>query len=663
MCGIVGIYNPLHGLSPETDLLEHMLTLIHHRGPDETGLYLDDYVGMGSARLSIVDLVTGQQPLSNEDGTLWIVFNGEIFNYVELMSELKSRGHIFRSSSDTEVIIHLYEEFGVDALPKLNGQFAFAIWDARRQELLLARDRVGICPLFYTQTASALIFASEIKALLLHPDVTAQIDTTALDQIFTCWTALAPRTIFRDIVELPPGHYLQASPSGCAVHPYWQLDFSREETKPLSVEDALAEFEALLSDAVRLRLRADVPVAAYLSGGLDSSTTAELILRTTHSDLNTFSIGFTDPDFDETRYQNQAAAFLGTKHFHMTCTPADIGMIFPEVIWHTEIPILRTSPAPMHLLSHFVRQNHLKVIVTGEGADEVLGGYAIFKEALIRRFCAHQPGSRIRPLMFSQLYSWIPQFHDLSPNTLNNFFGQETADLSNPLYSHMPRWHTTARLKQFFSDETQQQIGKYRFEADVRAQLPPEFTTWSPLAQTQFLETSIFMSHYLLSSQGDRMTMANSVEGRYPFLDHRVIEFCAKLPPAFKIRGLKEKYLLKRMMQKRLPEAIIHRPKQPYRAPIRESFIGENSPEYVRDLLSETAVESAGLFSKEAVNRLVNKVNSGHPLSETDGMALVGILSTQLVHETFIRQFKACADVPVQPVSHVVTPNYHYARI
>ena len=481
MCGIVGVFNPEGRALVEVPLLEHMLTLIRHRGPDETGIYYDDFIGMGSVRLSIVDLATGQQPLSNEDGTIWIVFNGEIFNYVELMAELKSCGHVFRTTCDTEVIVHLYEEFGVRCLDKLNGQFVFAIWDMGKHELFLARDRVGIRRLFYTRAGVDLVFGSEIKLILLHPDVVPHLDPIALDQIFTFWTTLTPRTAFRDIYELPPGHYMVANTRGIEIHQYWCLDFSSEGTPPFSsIEDAIEEFEALLRDAVRLRLRADVPVAAYLSGGLDSSTTTELILRNTNSDLRTFSIGFTDPQFDETMYQEQMAQFLGTQHTSIKCSQADIGSAFLDIIWHTEIPILRSAPVPMYLLSRLVRQNNIKVVVTGEGADEVLGGYDIFKEALVRRFYGRRPDSQIRLLLFNRLYPWMSQFQQSSSFALQNFFGQGATDLSNPLYSHIPRWRNTARIKQFFTKALRQEIGNYDFEADIFSRLAPGFCCGRP---------------------------------------------------------------------------------------------------------------------------------------------------------------------------------------
>ncbi|MSR64383.1 MAG: asparagine synthase (glutamine-hydrolyzing) [Verrucomicrobiae bacterium] len=400
MCGIAGIVNLAAGAPPDERQLRQMLAMIRHRGPDEFGIYLDDAVGLGNARLSIIDLSGGQQPIANEDGTLWIVFNGEIFNYVELRPELEAKGHRFATHSDTEVLLHLYEEYGPKCLERLNGQFAFAVWNTRDQSLFLARDRLGVRPLFYTRTGGRLIFGSEIKAILSDPGVRAEIDPVTLEQVFTFWSPLSPRTIFKDIVELPPGHWLLAKRGEVTVNRYWQMSFAEV---PAS-RDYLEEFESLLVDAAKIRLRADVPVGAYLSGGLDSSTIAAIIRNFTSNRLDTFSITFSDADFDESSYQQQMAKFLGTDHQVVHATHEDIGRIFPDVIWHAEVPLTRTAPAPMFLLSKLVQDRGYKVVLTGEGADEFLAGYDIFKEAKVRRFWAGQPESKWRSRLFQRLY-------------------------------------------------------------------------------------------------------------------------------------------------------------------------------------------------------------------------------------------------------------------
>jgi len=635
MCGVVGILDLAGGPPVEQGAIRQMLAMIRHRGPDQFGVFLDGAFGMGSARLSIIDLSTGQQPIANEDQSLWIMFNGEIFNHTELRRELEDRGHHFATTCDTETVVHAYEEYGPDCLSRFNGQFAIAIWNTRDRSLFIARDRLGVRPLFYTVAGGALVFGSEIKAILADPRVAAAIDPVSLDQVFTYWSPLSPRTAFRGIVELPPGHFMRVRAGRISVEPYWELQFHPAD-RARSRQDYLDEFRSLLIDATLLRLRADVPVGAYLSGGLDSSTVASIIRNGTSNHLDTFSISFSDPAFDESGYQRQMARFLGTEHQVVYATDEDIGRIFPEVIWHTETPVMRTSPAPMFLLSRLVREHRFKVVLTGEGADEFLAGYDLFKEAKVRRFWAGLPESKLRPGLFRKIYPWLEGYADANEAYLAAFFGLGLTGTGAPDYSHSLRWRTTSRAKRFFSADLQQAV---RAAPEEAPRLPAGSEAWDPLQRAQYLEISIFMSQYLLSSQGDRMGMANSVEGRFPFLDHRLVEFCSRLPPALKLRGLTEKYLLKQVAREWLPADICDRPKQPFRAPIHRSFFNSGRLEYVRELLSPGAIASAGLFNPAAVSRLTAKLDSGTPLGETDDMALAGILSSQLVVEQFITRF------------------------
>jgi asparagine synthase (glutamine-hydrolysing) len=621
--------------------------MIRHRGPDQFGIYLGGTIGLGSARLSIIDLTTGQQPISNEDGTLWIVFNGEIFNYVELRPELEARGHRFTTTSDTEVLLHAYEEFGPECLKCLNGQFAFAIWNARDQTLFLARDRLGVRPLFYTLHSGDLIFGSEIKAILADRRVRAEINPVVLEQVFTFWGPLTPRTIFRDIQELPPGHFMLAGKGKVAIESYWQPDFPAAATAltQRSAEDYLAEFSALLLDAVRIRLRADVPVGAYLSGGLDSSIIASVIRNFAKNRLDTFSIAFSDANFDESVFQRRMAGFLDTEHQVVHATHADIARVFPEVVWHTEVPLMRTSPAPMFMLSKLVRDSGFKVALTGEGADEFLAGYDIFKEAKIRRFWAQEPDSKFRFRLLQKLYPDITSLSQNNPDFLAAFFREDLENTDRPDYSHAVRWRNNRRTCRFFSEETRRAAAQDVAQT-LEAQLHPSFRQWSPLAQAQYLEIKIFLSQYLLSSQGDRMTMAHAVEGRYPFLDYRVVECCNQLPDCLKLRALTEKHLLKQLGRKWLPSEIWQRPKRPYRAPIQRAFLGDHAPEYVREVLSVERLKESGLFNHTAVSQLAAKAEQSQSLGETDEMALVGIISTQLLHNQFIAHFK-----PAEPLS------------
>ncbi len=638
MCGIVGILNLAANPPVEEATIRQMLAMIRHRGPDQFGIFLDEHVALGNARLSIIDLSHGQQPISNEDKTLWIVFNGEIFNHTELRVELQARGHQFATNCDTETVIHAYEEYGPDCLSHFNGQFVIAIWNTRDRSLFIARDRLGVRPLFYTVSEGALIFGSEIKAILADSRVKAEIDPVALDQIFTYWSTLSPRTTFRGIVDLPPGNFMMVRDGRIDVKPYWELDFQAAESAPIrDKREYLEEFRSLLIDATQLRLRADVPVGAYLSGGLDSSTIAAIIRKYTNNHLDTFSISFSDPNFDESEYQKQMARFLGTDHQVVYATHEDIGRIFPEVIWHTETPIMRASPAPMFLLSKLVRDKQFKVVLTGEGADEILAGYDIFKEAKVRRFWAQRPDSKLRPGMFKKIYPWISGLADGNASYLAAFFGMGLTDTDTKDYSHSIRWRTTNRTKRFFSGETLQAIKS----AEGQDPFYPEgYDRWDPLHRAEYLEIKIFLSQYLLSSQSDRVAMAHSVEGRFPFLDYRVVEFSNRLPPTLKLRGLTEKYLLKEVSREWLPADICDRPKQPFRAPIHRSFFNESRLDYVQDLLSPAAIASTGIFNPAAVSNLTAKLDRGVSIGETDDMALVGILSTQLVARQFVSNFE-----------------------
>jgi asparagine synthase (glutamine-hydrolysing) len=577
--------------------------------------------------------------MHNEDQSLWITFNGEIFNYVELMADLKQRGHVFGSRCDTEVILHAYEEYGEDCVRHFNGQWSFAIWDVRNRKLFASRDRLGVRPFFYTQCGDQFVFASEIKAIFEHPEVPRQIDPHSLGQLFTLWTTIPPRTMFRGVQELPPGHSLTLSDGRLQTTKYWSPDY-HVDSQPKSEGEYAEQLLELLVDATRLRLRSDVPVGAYLSGGLDSSLTSALVRRFTDSSLTTYSVAFDDPEFDESRFQADVTRQLGGRHQSYRCSYADIGSVFPSVVWHAEKPMLRTAPAPLFLLSRLVHGDDCKVVVTGEGADEVLGGYDIFKEAKIRRFWARQPGSKFRPLLLNRLYPYLPALRAQSDAYRQAFFHVREEDRTDPLFSHLPRWDTASRLQLFFSDSVREALGGNDACDEVRSLLPGEFEQWDPFCQAQFLEKSYLLPGYILSSQGDRMGMAHGVEGRFPFLDYRLVEFASKLPPGLKMRGLNEKYLLKRVAEEFVPKSVLNRSKQPYRAPDSKSFFGDAANplqfDYVEELLSPDRVRRDGLFQPEAVEGLVKKLRRGAASGTRDNMALVGILSTQLLVDQLI---------------------------
>ncbi|MFO8002207.1 MAG: asparagine synthase (glutamine-hydrolyzing) [Marinilabilia sp.] len=642
MCGIAGFTGGMKEKGRAEHILNSMLTRIRSRGPDEAGIFIADGAGLGSVRLSILDLSTGQQPLCDDTGRYWIAFNGEIFNYRELRTDLEKQGCRFLTHSDTEVLLLAYREYGVDCLQMLNGQFAFAIWDTLRKSLFLARDRVGIRPLFYTLHEGRLIFGSEIKALFEFPEVPRALDHEALAQVFTFWTTLSPRTSFEGIKELSPGHYLYFEDGSVTLKRYWSQTFPRNgEAFHGSFGEAGEMLDYLLKDAVRLRLRSDVPVGAYLSGGLDSSVIAQLIQENSPEGLlETFSIGFSEQSFDEGDFQNIMAGLLGTRHHRTQCNVHDIASYFPKTVWHAEMPLLRTAPVPMLMLSELVHKFNFKVVMTGEGADEMLGGYNIFKEMMIRRFWARQPQSKLRPLLLKRLYPYLAGLQSMSPAALRLFFGYRLSDVNSVFYSHLLRWNNTAKIRKLMQPGASEGTSLDRLETE----LAPVLSDWSPLAKAQFLETNIFMSGYLLSSQGDRMAMGNSVEGRYPFLDHRVMEFCNSLPDDFKLSGLKEKVLLKHSFKDRLPAAVVNRSKQAYRAPLSAPFTGDDAPGWVQEMLSPEVSRAAGVFDEKAVTLLRSRLKKGTSASEVDQMGLVAVLSTHLLWQQFVSDFR-----PLQP--------------
>ena len=636
MCGIAGSIH-LCGGSASKVLLKQMIEAIRFRGPDDTGSYHAGPVGLAHARLSIIDPAGGHQPMSIAKNSLWITFNGEIFNYLELRNDLMAKGHQFESNSDTEVLLHLYQEEGESCVERLNGQWAFAIWDSHKQKLFLSRDRFGVRPLFYTQTGDSLLFASEIKALLACPEVDSSIDLIGLNQIFSFWVPLPPRTSFRGIKQLPPGHSMVIQNGRITQFPYWRLELAPQSISEDSNNKRLAdELLALLHDATQIRLRADVPVGAYLSGGIDSTVIAALCKNHVGDRLRTFSIAFDDTEFDERSYQYEARSFLQTSHREIRCYPQDIARVFPQVIRHTEQPVLRTAPAPMYMLSKLVHDAGFRVVLSGEGADEIFGGYDIFKETKIRQFWGRAQNSSWRPLLLKRLYPYLGNVQRQSVDYLKHFFHVTHKDLEHPFFSHLPRWDLTAKSKLFFCQGIQDEFARYDPLEDLKQKLPEAFNSWPPFVKAEYLEAQYLLPGYILSSQGDRMAMAHAVEGRYPFLDHRVVAFSSKLPTNLKMKVLDQKHLLKQAVKGLIPESIRTRHKQPYRAPEGKSFfISRNS--YMEDVLSPSRIAQDGIFNPRPTEALVKKFRSGQETSTKDNMALIGILSTTLFITQFVR--------------------------
>jgi len=637
MCGIAGIFAPPGQKPPGRDELEAMIGTLRHRGPDGFGYFVAEGIGLAHARLSIIDLTTGDQPIRNEDGTVWVVFNGEIFNYVELRAELEARGHRFYTTSDTEVIVHLYEDFGERFVDHLNGQFAIALWDARSRQLVLARDRVGIRPVFYSWSGGRLLFGSEVKAILAEGSLEPRLDAQGLIETFSYWSPLEGRSAFESVHALPPGHVMVVDGSGSRISCYWDWEFDEVGSARDFTASDVEELRALLEDAVRLQLRADVPVGAYLSGGLDSSAITSMAHRITRSPVRAFSLTFEDAEFDESEFQRAMGEVLQVDRSEQRCSRADIAEAFPTAINHIEAPIVRTAPVPLMLLSRQVREAGYKVVLTGEGADEVFAGYDLFREAKIRRWLARNPGSAWRGRLLERLYPYLAHSPTRGRAFTQRFFSEGLGDTHSAAFAHLPRIRATQRALQFLAPDLRQQAEAFDAGAALEAAFPAVARHWPALGRDQYVEAHTLMSGYLLCSQGDRVAMANSVEGRFPFLDHRVIEMACRLPPSAKLFGIREKHVLKQAVAPYVPEAIRARIKQPYRAPDSQSFFQDGRPHaVVEEALATERLKDAGYFHPEAVRRLIEKCRTGRAIGFGDNMAFIGILSTMLVHNRFI---------------------------
>jgi asparagine synthase (glutamine-hydrolysing) len=641
MCGIAGIAQRAPtGVS--LDSLARMAAAIRHRGPDGYGFFASAQVGFAHTRLSIIDLAGGAQPMATDDGQLVVTYNGEIYNYRELAVDLRARGRHFRTSSDTEVLLHAYAEWGTDMLRRLNGQFAFALWDNRTRSLLLARDRFGVRPLFLAQVGTSLCFASETKALFASGQVEPRPDPAGLDEVFTFWGARPPRTPFLGVESLEPGCYATWRDGRLQRARYYELDYPEGH---IESPDAIATLDGLMRSGVDLRMRADVPVGGYLSGGLDSSITCALAAGASPHQLRTFSIAFEDPQFDESGFQRSVAGLLGSRHAVELIGSRQIAGAFREAVVHAETPLLRTAPIPMFLLARLTRERGITVVLTGEGADELFLGYDLFKEVAVRLFCLRQPGSKWRPRLFDRLYPYLA-----GPSRGGEFWRKSFLDAGapgDPLFSHLPRFLLTSRIKDFYGPRLAETTSRADPLQKLRDELPERFGSWSPLNRAAYLEMVTLLSPYLLSSQGDRMAMAHGVEGRYPFLDHRLFEFTASLPTGSRLRGLREKDILRRWAAPLVPAPVLQRPKQPYQAPDAPAFFAPDAPGYVSDLLAEGPIRDNGYFDPRAVSGLVRRCRTGAATGFRENQALVGILSTQLWHQAFFDHPRRVEPLPL----------------
>lgn len=657
MCGIFGVRLQSSDEHEPGSYLARMAGQLRHRGPDQTGGLVDlpHGLAMGASRLSIIDVAGGRQPIQNEDGRVSAVFNGEIFDHQEHILSLSRKGHRFRTRCDSEVIVHAYEEYGPDFIQHVNGQFAIALWDRDREQLWLFRDRFGICPLFYAWDPKGnFIFASEAKAIFATGLVTPRLDPRGVDQIFSFWTNVPGATCFEGVHEVRAAHSLKVDGAGGSEErSYWSLAdaaLARAEAPVADREATLDRVAEELGRSVRRRLVADVPVGVYLSGGIDSSVLTYLAHQEIGSDVRTFSVEFEDPLFDESEAQAELRRFLDLRnHASVRIRYRDIGDHFPAVVYHAERVLFRTAPIPLYLLSRQVNRHGMKVILSGEGSDEIFWGYPLFKEAKVRRFWRKNPQSRSRPRLLERIFPFMPQYSRRYVHLLIDSY-RRSLDFSGPLDTHRTRFTSCAHQKKFYSRDLHARLNGYNALEDLETSLREDLEKVNYLQSAQLIEQATLLTGYLLCSQGDRMSMAHSVEARFPYLDHEFAAYLFALPDDFKLFGLKDKWALRKSFAGRLPDSVVNRPKHPYQAPDVKGFLYEygTEAEYLGELLSPEQLEATGFFDPKVVAQFLQKLRtvSAERFSTQDNMALVQLLSTQLLSLQFERRFRGGAGSP-----------------
>jgi asparagine synthase (glutamine-hydrolysing) len=643
MCGIAGIIAPISAHEAR-DRLATMLAQIAYRGPDECTGAVGNGFAIGTARLSIVDLVTGTQPAISDDGKIFVVFNGEIFNYRELRASLAGKGHVFRSNSEVEVLLHLYQQYGPGMPAMLNGQFAVAILDAGTDTVQLFRDPFGIRPLFWWSDGRSIIFGSEVKALLANHEVSVAIDARGLVQTLRFWTVVGERTMFGGIKQVPPGHVLSWRRGQASLERYWDWPFS-SSVEPLRLKSDAEYYEAFhdaFGQSVKRQTMADVEVGAYISGGIDSS----VIVRHLHKlddklPLSTFSVVFDDPDYDESHAQQAVVQHYRTHHRVARIGTADIAEDFPTAVMHAETALFRSAPVPMYRLSKEVRAAGIKVVMSGEGADEILLGYDLFRETKIRRFWARQPASRCRPQLLRRLYDYLPQYKNARYfNLMLDFYRPTLMQLDDPHYAMAVRWSNGKALESCFSQEVQDAARSCDPTNDLDLWLPLGYAGADDVERAQAIEAMTLLGNYLLSSQGDRMALANGVETRYPYLDLDFVRFAARLPRGLKLRGLKDKFILRQTYAGEIPEAVRNRKKFAYQAPEKKSFFpGGVLVEWAADLLRPERIAADGIFDPTYVEQycLAPPARDVGRQSFRNNMLFMIVLSTTLLIDRFVR--------------------------
>ena len=624
MCGITGFVRADKAqVAGTADLIDRMCQAIFHRGPDDHGVMIKNGAVLGMRRLSIIDLVSGHQPISGEDGSVTIVFNGEIYNFRELYSLLRSHGHTFQTHSDTEAIVHAYEEFGPSGVDYLRGMFAFAIWDDRQQRLFIARDRAGKKPLYYTLTdQGTFVFGSELKSLLVHPEVKREIDWAALDAYLTLGYVPDPQCIFQGIYKLPPGHHLTFSEGRVTVEKYWDFHFSPDPS--MTRDECIDGLRELLDDAVRLRLVSDVPLGAFLSGGIDSSTIVGLMARHMDQPVKTFSIGFHEDSYNELKYARLTAKKFGTDHHEFFVTP-EICDVVDELVWHFDEPFADPSAIPTYMVSKLARE-HVKVVLSGDGGDELFAGYTRYVIDRKRRGFSLLPRV-IREGVMQRLSAKLPH-GTLGRNYLHNV----ALDAVNRYLDSVSVFTGLNKQLLYTSDFKKQLATDGGVLSEFRA-YAAKVNTGDPLDQLLHIDSKTYLPGDILTKV-DRMSMAVSLEARVPLLDHKLIEFVMRIPASMKMSGLETKYILKQAVEDLVPQEIVNRPKQGFGMPIQQ-WINVQLRERIRDTLQGLRARQRDYVNPHYVDVLLEEHERGR---RDHSKAMWGLFMLELWHRTFVDQ-------------------------
>lgn len=590
MCGFAGLIDTRGERRIDEEVLKRMTGTLTHRGPDSSGYFVDHNICLGFRRLSIIDLTGGDQPIFNEDGSVVLMCNGEIYNYLELKHQLLEKGHVFRTASDVEVLLHLYEEKGVGLLDQLNGQFAFVIYDIKENRLLLARDQFGVNPLYYTFVDGCLVFASEIKAILEHPQVTRKVDLTGLDQIFSFPGLVSPRTAFSNIESLPGGHYLIVQDGVVTKREYWDLDYPNHGDLDYQFSESyyVEKLTELFTRSVRYRLQSDVPVGFYLSGGLDSSMIGAMIRRVSpNTTRHSFSIGFTEKAISEAKYQQLMARHVASSHHEIIFGWSEILERLPAMIYHCECPVKETYNTCSMALSRAAKDAGVTVVLTGEGADELFAGYVgyRFDQLGLRDAQPFDVDTILEEELREKLWGDRNLFYEIDQYAFREIKSALYSSGVNELYAEFDC------LEHSLVNQSRLQ-GRH------------------PVHQRSYLDFKLRLSDHLISDHGDRMALANSVEARYPFLDLNLIEFSRQIPPGLKLNNFTEKYILRRVAEDLVPPAVLNREKYGFHAPGSPYLLQQKNP-WIQDLLSYERIKRQGYFNPDTVERL--KQRYGQP--------------------------------------------------